>query len=139
IPPPLRYVFVRWIAWLVVRCNAKRRNVIVGNLTPIVGAEKARALAPELLGNFLMTAVDFFCARGDIVRQTPFINGMHFERTYRKTKRLIAVTAHFGHWELGLPCLLERGFSIAGVYAPYRDDHIVNWIMSHRSPEMEWI
>jgi Kdo2-lipid IVA lauroyltransferase/acyltransferase len=139
LPPAARYPLARGIARIVIRFNRRRRDVIVGNLTPIVGAQQARALAPELLGNFLMTAVDFFCTRRDIVRSTPIENVSYLEKAYRKTKRVVAVTAHLGYWELGLPCLMDKGFSITGVYAPYRDDDVVQWIMSHRSPDMEWI
>jgi len=139
LPADTRYVLARWIARGVIRFNASRRQVIVGNLTPLVGAGRARELAPELLGNFLMTAVDFFCPRGNIVRHTPVENWAALEKAYRRSKRVMAVTAHLGHWELGLPCLVERGFAITGVYAPYREDAVVSWIMSHRSPEVEWI
>lgn len=139
IPAPLRYPLARLIARGIIRFNRGRRTIIVGNLTPLVGAEKARELAPALLGNFLMTAVDFFCPRTNIPRITPMDNFNYLEKTYRKTKKVIAVTAHLGHWELGLPCLVYRGYPITGVYAPYRDDEIVNWIHKHRNPDVEWI
>jgi len=139
LPASLRYPLARGIARLVCRFNRRRRGVIVGNLTPLVGAEKARKLAPVLLGNFLMTAVDFFCPRTDIPRITPIENLNYLEKAYRKTKKVIAVTAHLGHWELGLPCLVYRGYPITGVYAPYRDDEIVSWIHKHRNPDAQWI
>jgi lauroyl/myristoyl acyltransferase len=139
IPMRWRYPLVRGIARLVVLTNAARRDVIIGNLTPLVGAPRAKALAPVLLGNFLMTAVDFFCPPSRLVRNVTLENWITLERTYRKTRRMIAVTAHIGHWELGISCLADKRHSIAGLYAPYRDDAIVQWIMSHRNPDVEWI
>ncbi len=139
VPPSLRYPFVRGIGRLVCRLNKGRREVIVGNLTPLVGKEKAMMMAPELLGNFLMTAVDFFCIRADLPKTTPVENWGHLDKAYRKTKRVIAVTAHLGHWELGLPCLVEKGYTISGLYAPYREDNIVRWIMGHRNSDVQWI
>jgi KDO2-lipid IV(A) lauroyltransferase len=139
LPARVRYPLVRFIARGVCLFNRRRRAVIVGNLTPLVGTEQAAKLAPVLLGNFLMTAVDFFCPRTDIPRVTPFDNFNYLEKAYRKTKKVIAVTAHMGHWELGLPCLVYRGYPITGVYAPYRDDEVVNWIHKHRNNDVEWI
>ncbi len=28
---------------------------------------------------------------------------------------------------------------MAGLYAPYREDEVVEWIMAHRNPDVEWI
>lgn len=139
IPVPWRYALARWIARGICFFNAERRRIIVGNLTPLVGEERARAMAPKLLGNFLMTAVDFFCARRGFPASIPFENWALLEKVYRKTKRVMLVTAHLGHWEVGMSCIVEKGFAMAGVYAPYRDDAVVRWILSHRSPDVEWI
>jgi KDO2-lipid IV(A) lauroyltransferase len=139
IPARWHYPLVRFIARIVIANNPARRGVIVGNLTPLIGKERAQALAPVLLGNFLMTAVDFFCPPRNLVRNVVLENWSTLERTYRKTRRMIAVTAHLGHWEMGISCLADKRFAIAGVYAPYRDDDIVRWIMSHRNPDVEWI
>jgi KDO2-lipid IV(A) lauroyltransferase len=113
--------------------------VIISNLTPLVGEVRAKAMAPKLMGNFLMTAVDFFCAHRDLAASIPFENWSAVDKAYRKTKRVILVTAHLGHWEVGISCLVEKGFSMAGVYAPYREDAIVQWILRHRQSEAEWI
>lgn len=139
IPKSLRYPLVRAIAYGVCLFNAPRRRVIVGNLTPIVGPKRACAMAPKLLGNFLMTAVDFFCPRGNLTQETVIHNWSVFEKTYRKTHRVMLVTAHLGNWELGISCLVDKGYSVAGVYAPYRKDAIVQWILSHRNSDVEWI
>src|SRR6185437_62078 len=109
------------------------------NLTPILGEKQARAQAPVLLGNFLMTAVDFFCPRRNLARDTVLDNWGAFEKVYRKTKRVMLVTAHLGTWELGISCLVEGGYTVASVYAPYRDDEIVRWILGHRNSDVEWI
>lgn len=139
VPGPLRYPFVRLIARGVIRFNRARREVLIGNLTPLVGKEKARALAPVVMGNFLMTAVDFFCASRTLPQEVQTENWSLLTRTYEKTKRVVMVTAHLGHWELGISCLVEKGYPVTGVYATYTDDAIVNWILSHRNPKVEWI
>ena len=67
-------------------------------------------------------------------------NAAIVEKAYRRYKKVIVVTAHIGNWELGMSYLIEKGFSMAGVYAPYREDDVVDWIMSHRNPGCrEWI
>ena len=66
-------------------------------------------------------------------------NAAVIEKSYRRYKKVIVVTAHLGNWELGMSYLIDKGFSMAGVYAPYREDEVVEWIMSHRNPDVEWI
>jgi len=139
VPGPSRYFLARASGRIVIFFNRGRREVIVGNLTPLLGAGEARRRAPELLGNFLMTAVDFFCPRRNMALETPIENWSAVEKAYRKTKRVMLVTAHLGNWELGIPCLVEKGYSVSGIYAPYRGDDIVRWILSHRNTEVEWM
>jgi KDO2-lipid IV(A) lauroyltransferase len=119
--------------------NGARRRVIRENLAPVVGPARAAALTPRLLGNFLMTAVDFFCPRRNLAVGMHEENAAVVEKAYRRYKKVIVVTAHVGNWELGMTYLLHKGFSMAGVYAPYREDEVVDWIMKHRNPDVEWI
>ncbi len=139
IPEESRYPLARWIARMVCWFNGSRRRVIEANLTPVVGRDPAKALAPRLLGNFSMTTVDFFCPRRDLTREIQEENPSVVERTYRRFKKVIVVSAHLGNWELGMAYMIRKGFLMAGVYAPYREDDVVRWIMSHRNPEVEWI
>jgi Kdo2-lipid IVA lauroyltransferase/acyltransferase len=139
IPDALRYPAARGLARLVCLCDRRRRRVLIQNLTPIVGPAKAPALAPRLLGHFSMTAVDFFCPRRNLARDIHEENASVIEKAYRRSKKVIVLTAHLGNWELGMSYLMEKGFSMAGVYAPYREDEVVSWIMRHRNPDVEWI
>jgi lauroyl/myristoyl acyltransferase len=139
VPGPLRYPVARAIARGVCFVNRSRRQILIENLIPIVGANKAPDIAPVLLGNFSMTAVDFFCSRRNIAAKTKEENWSSVEKTLKRTKKVMFVTAHIGHWELGISYLVEKGFAVSGVYAPYRADDVVRWIMDHRSPDVEWI
>jgi lauroyl/myristoyl acyltransferase len=139
IPRSWRYPLARWIAQGVILLNAGRRRVLMENLTPLVGPERARQVAPVLLGNFLMTAVDFFCTRPP---DQPDLRIEYWSRVvsaYESTRRVIIMTAHVGNWEVGISQLVERGYSVAGVYATYTHDEIVRWITSHRNPLVQWI
>ena len=139
IPGRLRYPLARGMAWLVCVLNSQRRGFLQANLRPVVGPAQAGVLAPKLLGNFSMTAVDFFCPRTDLAREIQEENASLVEKSYRRHKKVIVVTAHIGNWELGMTYLINKGFSMAGVYAPYREDEVVRWIMGHRNPDVEWI
>src|SRR5438477_10132256 len=139
LPERLRYPLARLLARLVCVLSPQRRRVLEANLRPVVGPAKAAALAPQLLGNFSMTAVDFFCPRSDLAREIQEVNASIVEKSYRRFKKVIVVTAHIGNWELGMTYLINKGFSMAGVYAPYREDDVVRWIMGHRNPDVEWI
>ena len=139
IPDRLRYPLARLIARGICLVNRPRRQVLIDNLTPVVGAGRAAEIAPVLLGHFSMTAVDFFCSRRNLAVRMKEENWPAVEKAYRRSKRVMFVTAHMGNWELGISYLVEKGFSVAGVYAPYREDEVVRWIMAHRNPEVEWI
>src|SRR4051812_43523635 len=97
VPSELRYPLVRGIARLIIFFNGRRRSVIAGNLAPLVGPEKARQLAPVLMGNFLMTAVDFFCVRPEQPRTIAFEGWSHIEEAYGENRRVMIVTAHLGN------------------------------------------
>src|SRR4051794_35348757 len=128
VPAPLRYPMARGIAWGICMVNARRRKVLLGNLTPLVGPKKARQLAPQLLGNFCMTAVDFFCSHPLKPRELQFMGWSHIESAYEANRRVMIVTAHMGNWETGISRLVEKGYPVAGLYAVYTDDAIVQWI-----------
>lgn len=139
LPGPVRYPLARAIARGVCLFNRRRRRVIVENLTPVVGAARAESMAPSLLGHFSMTTVDFFCPSRNLAVGMKAENWPAVEKAYRRAKKVMLVTAHLGNWELGISYLVEKGYSVAGVYAPYREDAIVRWIMGHRNPDVEWI
>jgi KDO2-lipid IV(A) lauroyltransferase len=139
IPPFLRYPLARFAGRITVKLNPRRRGIIVGNLTPLLGEAEARDRAGELLGNFMMAAVDFFCQSKRFVDSIPMDKEFLLKVYENSGHRLMMVTAHLGHWELGIPSMIAHGFTLAGVYAPYREDAVVEWIMEHRHPEVEWI
>jgi KDO2-lipid IV(A) lauroyltransferase len=139
VPDAWRYPLARAIARGICFCNRSRRDVIIGNLTPVVGEEQARRLAPVLLGHFSMTSVDFFCPNRNLAVRMKEENWPVVDKAYRRSRKVMFVTAHLGNWELGISYLVEKGFAVAGVYAPYREDEVVRWIMAHRNPEVEWI
>ncbi len=138
LPEWSRYPLARFLGRVSVWVNPARRHTIIGNLTPLVGEKDAPRRAPELMGHFGMMAVDFFCPRRDMVPSVHFDWSL-IDKAYRRHKKVILVTAHIGNWEIGISCLVERGYAVAGVYAPYRKDAIVRWIMAHRDSEVEWI
>ena len=105
----------------------------------MVGPEKARRLAPVLLGHFTMTSVDFFCPKRNLAVHMKEENWPAADKAYRRSRKVMFVTAHLGNWELGISYLVEKGFLVACVYAPYREDDVVRWIMAHRNPDVEWI
>src|ERR1700687_4483858 len=125
LPEKSRYPLARLMARSACLFDTDRRRVITATLTPLVGPTRAAALAPTLLGNSLMTAVDFFCARGNLAREIQEENASVIDKLYRRYKKVIVVTAHLGNWELGMSYLINKGYSMAGVYAPYREDDVV--------------
>src|SRR5690242_19382912 len=89
VPSSFRYPLARTLASFVFIVNIRRRRVILGNLTPLVGAARAKRLAPRLLGNFSMTTVDFFCPRRNLASEMHEENWSVVEKAYRKSKRVL--------------------------------------------------
>jgi len=139
VPRPLRYPMARLAGRLLLILRPRRRKTLIENLTPFVGAQAASDMAQKQIGHFAMTAVDFFCFPRGLVNKIDVVNGQILDKTYRKAHKAIVVTAHIGNWELGISLLVARGFPVAGMYAPYREDEVVQWILAHRISEVEWI
>ncbi len=139
VPAKLRYPLARGMAWVVCLVNGTRRRTLISNLTPLVGAEQAAQMAPELLGNFLVTNVDFFCPLPKKTKPITYEGWSRIEQAYGENRRLIIMTAHMGNWEGGITSLIEQGYPVAGLYATYTDDDIVQWITSHRNGKVQWI
>ena len=139
VPESARYPLARLIARGICLVNRPLHQILVRNLTPVVGSYQAGVLAPVALGHFSMTAVDFFCSRHNLAARVKEDNWPMVDKVLRRSKRVMFVTAHMGNWELGISYLVEKGFSVAGVYAPYREGDVVRWIMAHRNPDVEWI
>ena len=127
------------MARLIYALNARRRAIIKENLVPVVGTQNADTLGSRLLENFAMTEVDFFCPPRRLVENMHEENFSVLEEARRRFKKVVAVTAHIGNWELGMSYLVSKGYPMAGVYALYREEKVVRWIMSHRDPHVEWI
>jgi lauroyl/myristoyl acyltransferase len=139
VPARARYPLARWIAYGVCLFNSRRRRVLISNLTPLVGSEEARRIAPRQLGHFSMTAVDFFCRKLQGPRAVTFEGWSRIETAYEENRRVMIITAHIGNWEIGISSLLNKGFPVAGLYATYTEDDIVQWILGHRNPLVQWI
>ena len=141
VPSSWRYPIARVVGREVCRFNKNRRTTLIANLTPLVGPERAEDVAPILMGNFCMTAIDFFCARPPRKerRHMTLEGWSKVESAYHKSRRVMIVTAHLGNYETAIIDVVEKGYPVAGLYATYTDDAIVQWITSHRHTQVEWI
>jgi KDO2-lipid IV(A) lauroyltransferase len=135
----LRYPLARGLGRLAYRLHPSLRHVIVHNLTFLVGPERAKNMAPELLANFAMTSVDFFCFRNSPVQHLREENTDVLQKCMQASKKVIVVTAHLGSWEMGISYLARKGYPMTAVYATYREEKIVRWIMGHRDPSVQWV
>ncbi len=139
IPSAARYKTARILARLVYGLNFSRRQVLVRNLEPLVGPTRAKVVAPQLLANFAMTSVDFFCPRGELLRNLQVDHAEIVDTTLKRFKKVILVTAHIGNWELGMNYLFNKGYPMTGLYALYREDSVVRWILGQREKSVQWI
>lgn len=138
VPECLRYPLVRVVARLAYWLDGRRRRTVIRNLLPLVGPERAPAVAARIFESFGLNSVDFFCP--DIQNESIQVEG---EATLlgalKRQAKVMVVTAHFGNWEIGMRYLASLNIPLAGLYAIYREDPVVDWILQHRDPQVEWI
>lgn len=139
VPKRWRYAMARGAAKALCRIDRSRRLIIEANLAPFIGQEQAHKRAPALLAGFATTAVDFFCQPADVLKKVTIENNAALEAAYRSGGRVMAVTAHLGHWEIGLSCLAQVGYPVTGVYSSFSDPRIDRWMKRHRDSRVDWV
>ncbi len=126
------------LAKVVLWFRPEQKSFLIGNLTPLLGP-RAPEVAPRVLGHVFTNTYDFLF-RSRALQAALNVEGFeHVEAAYRSSGRVMLVTAHFGHWELGLPRLVANGYAVAGLYAPFENSFWARWIHTRRDPRIEWI
>jgi KDO2-lipid IV(A) lauroyltransferase len=139
IPKRFRYASARFFARVVFLIHRPLRRILQDNLTPLIGADQAERIAPRVLMNFAETAVDFFSGSAEVRDRLEIENGGRLAEVYRSGTPVMAVTAHWGHWEMGPTCLTDRGYPVSSLYSPFADPHIDRWMKAYRDPRMDWV
>lgn len=141
--PPRRVAIggMRFLAkFLVVLFKREKRKAIT-HLTLAYGKEKSLSEIEELAGKVLLHFITVFV---DLVRMDDFVvsgfEGMvscqgfeHLECAAKRKKGVIALTAHFGNWELLGAYAVHRGIPLRVVGTAMQDPRLDEILVSTRN------
>lgn len=125
-----------WIAWLVDR---RDRRVALANLDLAFGATLSdrakRRIVRRVLQVFALTALDYFWFSRDTRRRIEtYLTVEPSAEPWMGKGPLVAVTAHFGNWEIFGHAAALRGAVLSSVAKPVKNpriDALVNRIREH--------
>ena len=115
--------FLGWVAWHVAR---RDRRVALANLDLAFGVGLSRrqkhAVALESFRTFARVALDYFWfSRDGAERACRYVALDESVMPWLEEGALIAVTAHFGNWEILGQVAARRGVPLASVAKPVRN------------------
>lgn len=105
------------LASIYSRVSQRRREVVVRNLLPLVGGDRARAEATtsELFRQFSRKLVDLWRFESGVPVEHLFnvMTGWgHFLDAQKNGRGVLLVTPHLGNWEFGAPLLTKHGYKL---------------------------
>ncbi len=138
VPAAWRYPLARRIAYAICALQPKRRHLLEKNLSPLIGPNEAIRQAPAMLAHFFFNEVDFFCTPKEVEKNSFFDGLEHLEAAWRDRKRVIVITAHLGHWELGTSMIVNQGYPVTALYAAFPPGSAGEWVHRQRDPRVHW-
>ena len=111
------------LADLQWRTSAKDRQAVQDNLSMILGrpTPPSSPLVRDVFRNFGRYLVEFFSIHR-VPHPTVTLEGFeHLVNTVRSHRGAIAMTAHFGNWELAAVLLHRHGMPISAIALPHDD------------------
>jgi len=139
LPDRVLYFFSDGLYLLAYHLIGYRKKVVFGNLerafperTPGEIKQIARKFYHHLCDLVLESAVSMFFSREEAQKKISCKNPELVEELYQKGKQVIAVTGHYGNWEL-LPILgLLFEYRTIAVYKPLRNEYFNRFILKNR-------
>lgn len=127
--------------------SKKERLAVQKNLSQILALPERKCFFKSRLVSvhFAKYLTDFFlfpCINRDkfvkLVSLSPF-DQEKVKTIYTQKKGIIVLTAHLGHWELGVAVMSFWGFPLNVIYLPHKDERINRLFLQNRSPQIRWI
>lgn len=132
-------IFSYWVALRIADQAFKRdhrgRAAVLGNLRQIfanrgvsLGEETLEGFARKTYQYFGKNIVDFFryshLSKRDVRRLVSLEQEEHLRTAYERGRGVIALSAHFGNWEIGGAVVATLGYPISAVVLPQRIDKV---------------
>ena len=141
LPFGLVYAFSNFIAWLLNKVFAYRKDVILKNLQfalpELTDSERKNLLAP-IYRNFsdilLESFKSSFTSPKKINERYKFVSNPEFDSQENIKNGIVVYAAHYGNWEWGTITLqLQTPFQVIGLIKPLANKYIDKFIAKNRS------
>ncbi|MFZ0828762.1 MAG: MMPL family transporter [Verrucomicrobiia bacterium] len=136
IPAPVFAWFARLIAAIYWRLAARRREIVIQNLLPVLNDRPlATRAARELITEFMIKITDLwrYESGGALGRWQGDWNGWnHFATAHARGKGVLLVTPHLGNWEFGGEFLVQHGCKLVVLTQPEPDPRLTEMRQNSR-------
>jgi uncharacterized protein len=129
IPAPFLELFARVVAAIYWRLAARRREIVIQNLLPVLNGDRRAAArkARELFTEFMLKITDLWRYESGVAfeRWLGEWNGWeHFTAAHARGRGVLLVTPHLGNWEFGGAFLVEHGYKLLVLTQPEPDSRL---------------
>jgi len=128
IPAPVFVFFARLIAAIYWQLAARRREIVIQNLLPVLNDRQLAARAArELFTEFMIKITDLwrYESGGALGRWQGDWNGWnHFATAHARGKGVLLVTPHLGNWEFGGEFLVQHDCRLVVLTQPEPDPRL---------------
>jgi len=138
LPAPVSAALAKFSAAIYWRLAARRREVVIQNLLPVLNNDRAAATcaARELFTEFMLKVVDLLRYESGVVADhwTGDWSGWeNFTVAHARGKGVLFVTPHLGNWELGGAFLVQHGYKLLVLTQPEPDQRLTELRQSSRA------
>ena len=121
--------FARLLAAIYWRLAARRREIMIQNLLPVLNGDRREAVrtSRELLTEFFLKITDLwrYESGGTFESGVGDWKGLeNFIAAHARGKGVLLVTPHLGNWEFGGAFLIERGYELLVLTQPEPDQKL---------------
>lgn len=141
LPLKFSYAAAVFLADIHYMIGFRERNAVIANLKTVMGKEaeddELKRTAKAVFRNFAKYLVDFFrfsLMDAEYVKRFIKLDGLHnIDEALKKSRGVIAISAHLGNWELGGAVLGMLGYNVNAVVLTHQNRNINDFFKSQRA------
>jgi lauroyl/myristoyl acyltransferase len=138
IPSSVLRFFARLIAAIYWRLAARRREIVIQNLLPVLNGDRGAAtrVARELITEFMIKVTDLWRYESSTTFdrwQGDWSGWEHFTAAHARGRGVLLVTPHLGNWEFGGSFLVEHGYQLLVLTQPEPDQRLTELRQASRA------
>lgn len=133
-----RLLLSRVVAFLVFDLLRVRRQLVMKNLERVFGSDSSRLVRTRIartsVVNFVLTSIEFFCARWIFKRQTfEFQNAETLDQALAKGRGVYALVIHSGNFEMMAYAVSRRFRRVFAPVKPVGRGSLAQWVQHNRA------